>query len=466
MINGRFVQSNHPESRTRSKLCSTELSYMSAVTVAHDRLQRVVAELRAAAGSPLITDAELLSTLTVLEGLSRQLDHLNVSAIAQLQRRGAFAERGYKKPTGALADLVGCDAFEARRRVVAAEQACERVGLDGTVLPARLPATAKTFAAGRASLRHVEVIAGLLATPAAGRLSNGQRAGVEEQLAEKAPEYPPAQLRRWGTQLIEALDDDGPQPDDQPDQVNELRLHRHPDGGPGGTVTGRFDDAAMFDAIATALDATAAPRDRDDLRGVGPRQAEALFDLCSFVLAHGDSTAMPETGGRRPHLNVLIRLEDLEGRARSAVLDFGGTLAPQALRMLACDAGVVPIVMNGTGQPLDVGRSTRTIPDGMRRAVTARDRGCAHPGCDRPPSWCEIHHILEWEHLGPTALDNLVMLCRVHHRLIHFSGWTVRIRNGLPEFIPPMWVDPEQKPRRGPQHDRVLAPDELTGARC
>jgi len=81
---------------------------------------------------------------------------------------------------------------------------------------------------------------------------------------------------------------------------------------------------------------------------------------------------------------VLIELEDLENRARAAMLDFGGTLSPESLRMLACDAAVVPIVMNGTGQPLDVGRATRTIPDGLRRAVIARDLGCAYPGCGRP----------------------------------------------------------------------------------
>nr|AKG47143.1 endonuclease [uncultured bacterium] len=162
-------------------------------------------------------------------------------------------------------------------------------------------------------------------------------------------------------------------------------------------------------------------------------------------------------GGGRLHLNVHIDLTDLEHRARSAMLDFGGRLSPEALRMLACDAAVVPIVMNGAGQPLDVGRATRTIPDGLRRAVTARDRGCAHPGCDRPPSWAEIHHILEWEDGGPTRLDNPVMLCRVHHRLMHYSGWNVRIRDGLPEFIPPRWIDPDQVPRRNPHHELVQA---------
>ena len=106
--------------------------------------------------------------------------------------------------------------------------------------------------------------------------------------------------------------------------------------------------------------------------------------------------------------------------------------------------------MNGQGQPLDVGRATRTIPDGLRRAVAARDRGCAHPGCGRPVSWTECHHIVPWELGGETALDNLAMLCRTHHRQIHFTDWIVQIRDGLPEFIPPAWVDPQRRPRRKP----------------
>jgi 5-methylcytosine-specific restriction protein A len=147
-------------------------------------------------------------------------------------------------------------------------------------------------------------------------------------------------------------------------------------------------------------------------------------------------------------VNVLVRLEDLENRARAAALDFGGTLSPESLRMLCCDAAVVPVVLDGAGQPLDVGRATRTIPDGLRRAVAARDRGCAHPGCDRPPSWCECHHIVPWECGGETKLSNLAMLCRVHHRQIHSTEWICRIRDGLPEFIPPAWIDPQRRPRR------------------
>lgn len=169
--------------------------------------------------------------------------------------------------------------------------------------------------------------------------------------------------------------------------------------------------------------------------------------MCGQVL---DAGLQAESGGQRPVVTVHISLEELQRRCRAATLDTGHGLHPEALRMIACDAGVIPMVLNGAGTPLDVGRLKRTIPDGLRRAVAARDLGCAHPGCDRPPSWAEIHHIIPWQDGGMTRLDNLVMLCRPHHRLIHYSGWIVRIRDGLPEFIPPRWIDPDQAPRRKP----------------
>jgi 5-methylcytosine-specific restriction protein A len=392
-------------------------------------------------------DAELVAALVRCENATRRLDRTAVSAVAALERRGVFAEKGYRSSAAALADLLGWERFEARRRVVAAERVTPRVGLDGSALPARLPATATVFADGRASLRHVDVIARVLDGPSARRLPPEQWAGAEEQLAAKAELYTPSELQAWGTALVEALDQEGEEPDDRPPaQVNELHLTRLAVGG--GKIKGRFDDAAMFDAIATLIDAKARPLTGDDDRSAGQRQAEALADVCGYVLDHGPTDQVPDCGGHRPHVNVLIRLEDLQNRASAACLDFGGQTSPEALRMLCCDATVVPIVMNGAGQPLDVGRATRTIPDGLRRAVAARDRGCAHPGCGRPVSWCECHHIIPWECGGETKLSNLVMLCKVHHRQIHFTEWSVRIRDGLPEFVPPKWIDFAQRPRR------------------
>jgi Domain of unknown function (DUF222)/HNH endonuclease len=409
---------------------------------AHRLLAQAVDELSAVAESG--ADDELVSLLTVCEGAARQLDRVTVDAVAALERRGTFRDRGYKSTAGALRDLLGWERFEARCRVTAAEQITARIGLDGTALAPRLPDTAAAFRAGRASLRHIDVITRVLDTAAARRLSPDQWAAAEEQIAAKTADYTPSELYTWGTALVEALDQDGAEPDDRPPaQVNELLLARLARGG--GKIRGHFDDAAMFDAIAAVIDAKAKPLTADDDRSAGERQAEALADVCGYVLDHGD---VPECGGHRPHVNVLIRLEDLENRARAAALDFGGAVSPESLRMLCCDTVAVPIVLDGAGQPLDVGRATRTIPDGLRRAVAARDGGCAHPGCGRPPSWCECHHLVPWELGGETTLSNLAMLCRVHHRQIHSTERICRIRDGLPEFIPPAWIDPQQKPRR------------------
>ncbi|MBP2371096.1 HNH endonuclease signature motif containing protein [Pseudonocardia parietis] len=418
------------------------------VAAATDRLTEAVEQLRAAlAGAG---DDDLLDGLRACEATTRRLDHVAVDTLAAVERRGVFTDRGYRSSTTALADLLRWERGQARRHTIAAQHVITRTGLDATVLPPVLPATATVFAGGEISLRHTEVIASVLGSRAAARLDPATWATAEEKLAEQALDHTPTELHTWGTQLIEALDQDGPEPDDNdgPEpQINELRLVRHRNR-PGGKLTGRFDDAALFDAIATVLDAKSCPRSADETRTPAERAAEALAEVCGFALSHGPTSLVPDTGGRRPQLNVLVRLEDLEQRARAAMPDFGGQLSPEALRMLACDAAVIPIVLDGAGQPLDVGRATRTIPDGLRRAVTARDQGCAHPGCDRPPSWCEIHHVLAWEHDGETKLENLVMLCRTHHRLIHYSGWTVQIRDGLPEFIPPGWIDAGRRPRR------------------
>ena len=413
------------------------------LALAQRLLVQALDAVRAAVG-PGASDDELVSVLSLCEGVARQVDQVTVGVVADLERRGVFAERGYKSTTGALADLLGWERPEARRRVVAAEHVCPRVGLDGAVLPARLPATAAVFAAGKARLAHVDAVARVLGSAAAQRLTPQQWAGVEEQLAAKAEVYTPSELHTWGVSLVELLDQDGAAPDDHPrPEVNELHLTRLPGGG--GKLQGRFDDAGMFAAITAVVDAKARPLTAEDQRPAGQRHAAALAEVCGYVLDHGD---VAECGGQRPQVTVLVRLEDLQNRARAGCLDFGGTVSPEALRMLCCDAAVVPVVLGGRGQPLDVGRATRTIPDGLRRAVAARDKGCAHPGCGRPPSWSEVHHIREWELGGETKLSNLVMLCRQHHRQIHFTEWVVRIRDGLPEFVPPKWIDPGQDPRR------------------
>lgn len=425
----------------------------SPLALAHRLLTEAVDALAGAAGQA--GDVELISVLTLGEGTVRRLDRVTVGALAELERRGTFAERGYRSPATALGDLLGWERFDARRRLVAAEQVHLRTGLDGTPLPPRLPATAEAFDEGAASLRHVEVVARVLGSDAAGRLTPEVWAGAETQLAAWIPDCTPNELQVRGTQLVDTLDADGAEPDGRPRaEVNELRLTRNPNGI-GGKIKGSYDDAAMFDAIASLIDTTAKPLTADDDRTSAQRRAEALADACGYVLDHGSSVEVPASGGHRPHLNIIVRLEDLERRARAAMLDFGGTLSPETLRMLCCDAAVIPIVMDGSGQPLDIGRRTRVVPEGVRRAVAARDRGCAR--CGRPPSWCEVHHIVEWQAGGATSVENCVMLCRACHRLVHHAGWDVRLVRGIPEFYPPPWIDPQRRPRRRPSPDLPVA---------
>src|SRR5689334_24848056 len=281
-------------------MCSDRIGVMSEapLQVASRLFAQAVASLREAAG-PAASEADLLGVLTVGEGVRRGLDRAGVAALADLERRGTFGERGYRSSAAALGDLLGWERAEARRHLTAAEQVRPRVGLDGAALPPRLPATAAAFETGVASLRHVEVVARVLGSDAASRLDPPQWAGAEAQLAACIPDCTPTELQARGEQLLEVLDADGPEPDDRPEPcVNELHLQRHRDGG--GRLVGRFDDAAMFDAIATLVDAHAGPRTAEDDRTPARRQAEALAEACGWVLAHADPTALPSSGGAAP----------------------------------------------------------------------------------------------------------------------------------------------------------------------
>jgi hypothetical protein len=197
-------------------------------------------------------------------------------------------------------------------------------------------------------------------------------------------------------------------------------------------------------------DSCGAGSSHPDPRTPGQRRADALVDVCRLALACGD---LPDNGGDRPQVVVTVDIDTLREQTGAAILDDGAVLSPAAARRWACDARILPAVLGGTGQVLDLGRERRLFTGPIRRALVLRDRGCAFPGCDRPPRWCEGHHIVSWLDHGPTTLANGVLLCRHHHRVIHHSPWQVRIAaDSVPEFIPPEYIDPRQQPRRNNYH--------------
>jgi Domain of unknown function (DUF222)/HNH endonuclease len=189
-----------------------------------------------------------------------------------------------------------------------------------------------------------------------------------------------------------------------------------------------------------------------DLRSPGQRRADALVEVCRLVLA---CDQLPDNGGSRPQLAVTVNFDVLRRQLGVASLDTGEQLSPATARRLACDAMIIPAVFATTGEVLDLGRRRRLFTGAIRQALVLRDRGCAFPHCDRPPRWTDGHHIVSWVDGGATDLSNGVLLCEHHHRLIHHSPWQVRIRaDGLPEFIPPVYVDPLQRPQRNRYHQQ------------
>jgi hypothetical protein len=190
-----------------------------------------------------------------------------------------------------------------------------------------------------------------------------------------------------------------------------------------------------------------------DLRSAAQRRADALVEVCRLATAGGD---LPDNGGDRPQIVVTVDFDTLRDQIGAATLDDGALLGAATARRLACDAAIIPAVLTGTSQILDLGRERRLFTGPLRRALILRDRGCAFPTCDRPPRWCDGHHIVHWTNNGPTTLHNAVLLCGHHHRLVHHSDWQVHINpaDGHPEFTPPPHIDPHQRPQRNHYHHR------------
>ncbi|MGI5525018.1 DUF222 domain-containing protein [Micromonospora sp. CA-259024] len=211
-------------------------------------------------------------------------------------------------------------------------------------------------------------------------------------------------------------------------------------------------DTETASLLREAIDPLCAPAGEHDDRSPGQRRADALGEVCRLALRTGQ---LPDNGGDRPQLVVTVSLDELVNGVRAGTLETGSHLTPGAVRRLACDAGVLPAVLAGNSQVLDVGRQRRLFTGPLRRALVLRDGGCAFPGCDRPSRWCDGHHVRHWADGGATALDNAVLLCGYHHRLVHRGDWAVRIApDGRPDFLPPRWLDPLRTPRRNLYHRR------------
>jgi hypothetical protein len=197
-----------------------------------------------------------------------------------------------------------------------------------------------------------------------------------------------------------------------------------------------------FDTRDVSAETSACPRGISDLSAEvlsesrptpAARRADALALLAESFLRHGPEAL---SGGERHQIVVHVDAESLHARvAGRCEIDDGPAIPVETARRLSCDASVVKILENGEGEPLDVGRKTRTIPPALRRALKSRDQGCVFPGCTHK-RYVDGHHIQHWAEGGETKLSNLVSLCRFHHRAVHEGGMVIqRLDDGAWRFV-------------------------------
>ena len=372
-------------------------------------------------------DARLEEDFAELQRVVEFAERERLRRLAEIERRGIFGRDGHLSAASWLATSFRVGWGAARDQVRTAR------GLDG------MPETRKALDAGEVSLSAARVLVQAReADPVAFARS-------EPELVEAARVHQVGDLQRVATHWRQAVERD--RADGRRDRLREMRsLHASRTFAGMVRVDGDLDPEtgeALLTSLRAVMDAEArsggearsGERREQDARTPAQRRADALGEVCRQWLDRSDR---PRVGGERPHVTVTIGVEALRDLRSSAELDHVGPVRPEVARRLACDASIVRVVMAGPSEPLDVGRRTPVISPAQRRAVVARDGHCRFPGCDRPATWCDAHHIHHWADGGATALGNLILLCRRHHRMLHERhGFRLNMRDGRPVFRRP-----------------------------
>jgi hypothetical protein len=276
-----------------------------------------------------------------------------------------------------------------------------------------LPATAAAFRAGGLSASQLTIIL----RP----LNNRRRpafADVEADLVPCLSELDCRDTERVVGEWVEMFDALHPERDPE-EPANSLYHSRTT--GDRGELHGSFDAANA--AIIDAALGVAETRDLlEQQRMPSERRADALVDICRYFL---DTHDRPRKRRHAAHINLVLTPEQLEHGMSGQTMD-GRTLSGPSIAALVCDSVVRRVVIAG-GEILQMGRLVRTVPPQLFDAVAARDRGCRYPGCDRPPKFCDSHHVIPWYAGGLTDIANLALFCRRHHTLLHKRGWHAKL---------------------------------------
>ncbi|MDZ7917285.1 MAG: DUF222 domain-containing protein [Rhodococcus sp. (in: high G+C Gram-positive bacteria)] len=428
-----------------------------------------------------LSESELLADAAAVSHQIQLLEARRIALVAEIDTRVSREKLGFPGPAGWLTSTTLLSPSKANKILALAR------GLKN------FPDIADAVNSGVMSVDHAALILTFAETPPKNLPQDGQDIARKAMIdAATGPDARTSRLRAAITRLHDTYG--GKKPPAEDTDRNELFAST--------TLNGRLVLKGDFDAITgekllAALSpltepSPAADGTQDD-RSPATRRADAFGHIIDQYLA---SSNRPIEGGERPHLNLHISLRDLTDLRDSAdradaddITDdentrtadesdagptadrgayrdmFGdgttvgwlpwmGPLSRNTSRQLACDCVLTAIVMDEHGSPINLARTARTVTAKQRKALIARDHTCAFPGCGKPASWTEAHHIWHWADGGPTDMNNLVLLCGFHHRLMHHSDWEVFIgTDNHPWFVPPATVDPYRQPR--PSHARA-----------
>ena len=394
---------------------------------------------------PVVDDEALLSVLAAAVTAGNLLAFVVASAVAAAERAGVPARRHVKTGTDLLS-LLGMAPGAAVRAV--------RVGRAAHLLPALT--TAQRL--GGVGIEFADAVGkGVTHINARTELSEQDRASVVTKLMTQTT---PAEVGKKARAIGIVRAADLPQgeravPVAEDTDLNTMTLVLGEEGRYEATLN---LDVGTGEGLCAALDPlwrpVPLPDGSPDPRPIEKRRGDAVGQILRTYLSQ---STRPMSGGVLPHV-TLIRPGQ---RGQEAVdrLGFGGPVSAATADLIACDSTLTNVIVDYSGVPLDVGRAERLFTPAIRKALGVRDGGCAHPGCGRPVSWCDAHHIHPWSHGGTTSLDNGVLLCRLHHSLIHHGGWQVYLgRDRHPWFIPPH-TPGEPEPTHLRSHNRRTMTD-------
>lgn len=432
-----------------------------------------------------MSDDGVVRATEALARLARHVQSLQARVAVGVAERSQGGEdgadlarsHGFSTAERLIAQATGGRYAEAARLVAVGEATAKRLAFSGGEVPAKRPCIAAALQQGELCIDAADAIRRFLDRVELRAGADGL-ASAEALLVDRAPEVGVDGLARLIKQLEAHLDPDGVKP-----REDELRARRS---------LSIWEDAAGMIVLRGALDpVNGAPlklaietlvgaelhRARDarrpfgrtpgvdahggddavvESRTIAQMNADALADIARLSLASSD--APPSL--RSVTVVARVGLDDLVAGTGLASLD--GIELPvsiQTIRELIASSGIAPILIGRTGEVLQLGRSARLFSPAQKLAIAERDGGCAFPGCRRPPSHTQVHHINWWSRdEGRTDLDNGILLCSHHHHLVHDDGWTIRIRDHRSWFIPPLHIDPARRPRAGNLALHRLAP--------